>query len=1365
MAAIYSGIHLKLKSAKTPWEDKLKLARFAWISHQCFLPNKEQVLLDWVSHALTGYYSKKLQFGAEIVEGLWSYLDDVLHSKKLRKLLEKGKIITIRFTMVQIINERIAACSSGVPHHVDMSSLPMVLSCCQGILMTPAFSIIYTSKCELLINLLSKLCLLACRRLKSLEALRSVQLFNVLVMVLNQYLVIQRQQTNQSRVFLQVCSSLLQPFLLLRHLLFSRSWLGEDEVSVRQHLSKETCNKIQTALQNGLFHPDFLISYKEELLQRNASQGKKTSFPKGLTAPTESILLKIADSDFFGSDLHLAVAANSIPMLYRLAVESYCKDGNQLLCFHIFSRFLDSVWFPDNGSVERNPGLLALDQLLNLILSNNIYNVSVDKIRCEGVQFARYRAVAEVLLTQPCPDMAAWFRCLRTLILLNHLIVEPDLDELVSLAWVDAEVTEPRVKKAQDSLLATLLETYTKLRQLPRVFKELRDIVSRPAADELRQSILSTALTKKLHECLLEVSSSQVLDIWDLILKRLELLIPDLAESYDISLKVLTMSTMLYAVLFNMRSLDSKAPVPVIRRAQALMDEMAGAAVVPLLRIDKASNGKDPPSWATSARTAGLVLGCTWVEVDHMLRLNCSGYVSPVTQHDGAEAGVWNFQPLLQAEEWELAGGGCELSCHLVQLFSLQRMKWTMMQTGTLTEAELHSLRSAAIFVVSSGRAGGSTCSQGWDGELSTLDRETSLVAHWHLLITNLALLVPHLPPEEVTYIAEAVVANLLEKGPQEVGQETGTVLSVPALCESLLHSTLLPEIRPLHQAVLLCLTQRVMDLMAATGMEWPSELSEQLTMSGHASQAEGHSNSQSWELLFSQLTSPQSTHLSTERPRLLPLSTEQLDIILRLLDLLSALSLDSLSYSDHLHCFLLLVSLVTTLKPGPEKSNTSRYLLILSKCYSLLTVLLTGAKMKAVFKLAHAGDILEKIVAPLFLVGSELSSLECPAWSELLHTLQCFLNYFVQKIVERRQSVCLNLEQFIAFLSKTWVNAEGKEKWQLTAEQLLMVALLTVSHVIGMKLQQSEKNRYKGSTLLALRTQLSSLLGPVLQSHFHRSGLVQTFTVPCVTTLLETELWLREEQSDAISEGRNEDKTGLEHANLYQSVCSQVLHQLASIHELEPLRTQLDFLRVFCSSSELCSDHNVKTAIPSMLCAVKALLAAPWMTSQFIRLLETELIGLLTSMSERCTDHQFYLLVKSIAQGIEVVHLSKGQQLGVVSSLILTTLLMKCLFRKNTEKIVRLTAPQIITALLVLCKKTASDEPLGCKITLLSLEALAVLIQKGEGILSNPYHVTLAFDALLCIPLDQLKLDEYARVFQAIHEVLFSIIQSQPKV
>ncbi|XP_051866991.1 unhealthy ribosome biogenesis protein 2 homolog [Pristis pectinata] len=1391
MAAIYSGIHLKLKSVKTPWEDKLKLARFAWISHQCFLPNKEQVLLDWVSHALTGYYSKKLQFGGEIVEGLWSYLDDVLHSKKLQKLMEKGKVITIRFTIPQIINERILTCSNEEPLNVDASILPVVLSCCQGILAFPAFSIIYTSKCELLVDLLCKLCWLACRRLKSSEALHSAQLFDVLLLVFNQYLVLQRQQTNQSRMFLQVCGSLLQPFLLLRHLLSSRCWMGEDEVSVRQRLSKEICSRIQTVLQNGLFHTDFLNSYREELLQSDGSQGKKTGFSKGLTAPIETILLKLADAAFFGSDLHSAVVASSVPMLYKLSVESYCKDGNQLLCFHIFTKFLDSLRFPeaksaeDRVSMEWNPGLLALDQLLNLIFTNNIYNISVDKIRCEGVQFTCYSRVAEMLLTHPRPGTAAWFRCLRTLILLNHLIMEPNLDELVSLAWVDADVSDPRAKKAQDSLLSTLLETYTKLRQLPRVFKEVLDVVSRPAADELRQSILSSSLSKKLQECLLEVTNSQVLDIWDLILKNLELLIPDLVGNSDTALKVLTMSSLLHTILFNMKTLDSKTPVPVILSTQALMNRTVQAAVMPLLHTGKHADGTGSSVWAMRAMSAGLILSSTWVEVDHLLQLNCSKYVSPSSQADGAGAEAWNFcclLPQVSAAEWklvaEVTGQGGELSQHFLQLLSVQKMKRIMMRPGEQTEAEGLSLRSSAAFVVSSGKAAvQSARARGWDRELSTLNGETCGVAHWHLVTTNLALLVPCLPQEEVTYIAEVVITNLLQKGTREVGQDTGTLLSIPAMCESLLNSTLLPEIQALHQAILLGLTQRVRQLVIAPGEGLPTGLLKQLAASVHATRGEGHqSSSSNWGLLFSHpmpsqgtspLDSPQSIFSSIKSPSLLTLSVERLDALLQILDVLSALRLDSLSCTDHLQCFLLLVSLVTNLKPSSEESQASKYLQVLGKCYFLLTVLVTGTKGKAVFRLAHAGDVLEKVIAPLFLVSSELSpSLDCPAWPELLHTLQCFLSNFVQKIVERKQSMCLNLEQFIAFLSNTWVNAKVNEECKLVVEQLLMVALLTLSCVIQTTLQQSEKNRHKSSTLPSLLTQLSGLLGPVLQSHFDRSGLDWTFIVPCATALLEAELCPREQQSDAVSEGRSPDETGLKYSNLYQSICSQVLHQLTtSTHELDPLRKQLEFLRVFCSSLELCSDHNIKTGIPSIFCAVKALLAAPWITSQFIQSLDTQLIGLVTCMSERCTDHQFYLLVKSITQGIEVANLWKGRHLDVVSSLILTTILMKCSLMENAEKTVWFTAPQIITALLVLCKKTALDEPLGCKITLLSLEALAVLIQQGEGILSNPHYVTLAFDALLCIPLDQLKLDEYASFFQAIHEVLFSIIQSQPKV
>ncbi|ELK05062.1 Unhealthy ribosome biogenesis protein 2 like protein [Pteropus alecto] len=102
MAAVYSGISLKLKSKTVSWEDKLKLAHFAWISHQCILPNKEQVLLDWARQSLVAFYKKKLELKEDIVERLWTYIDNVLHSTKLQNLLKSGKTINLQLSLVKV---------------------------------------------------------------------------------------------------------------------------------------------------------------------------------------------------------------------------------------------------------------------------------------------------------------------------------------------------------------------------------------------------------------------------------------------------------------------------------------------------------------------------------------------------------------------------------------------------------------------------------------------------------------------------------------------------------------------------------------------------------------------------------------------------------------------------------------------------------------------------------------------------------------------------------------------------------------------------------------------------------------------------------------------------------------------------------------------------------------------------------------------------------------------------------------------------------------------------------------------------------------------------------------------------------------
>lgn len=62
-------------------------------------------------------------------------------------------------------------------------------------------------------------------------------------------------------------------------------------------------------------------------------------------------------------------------------------------------------------------------------------------------------------------------------------------------------------------------------------------------------------------------------------------------------------------------------------------------------------------------------------------------------------------------------------------------------------------------------------------------------------------------------------------------------------------------------------------------------------------------------------------------------------------------------------------------------------------------------------------------------------------------------------------------------------------------------------------------------------------------------------------------------------------------------------------------------------------------------------------------------------------------------------------------------------------------------------------------------LDVLAVLLRKGEETISNPHHVSLAFNILLTVPLDHLKALEFGSVFQKMHNVLFSILQCHSKV
>lgn len=340
-----------------------------------------------------------------------------------------------------------------------------ILSVCQGVLSSPVLSSVFTTKYELMVDLLTKICSLACRELqqplltepsvtesvtchdelmtdglqteaaagldtlepptdhpqldynklssKTKENLHLSHLFEVLLQVLSCYLSVQRQQANSNRVFTMVTNQLIQPLVLLRHLLTS------GESAPRQQLCRDIRSKIDSILHLALYPPEQQTSYREELLPSKEDSGKRgPGGAKGPLKPVSATLSKLSAEGFCESTLHYSVRCSTVSLLFKLFLDSYGKkrgeseEDQRMLCFYFLMRLipaLDLDLDKADQPVSHCPppswslALLAAECLLTQALSADIYNVAADRIRHGEVQLNFYRAVAQMLFNQAQP--------------------------------------------------------------------------------------------------------------------------------------------------------------------------------------------------------------------------------------------------------------------------------------------------------------------------------------------------------------------------------------------------------------------------------------------------------------------------------------------------------------------------------------------------------------------------------------------------------------------------------------------------------------------------------------------------------------------------------------------------------------------------------------------------------------------------------------------------------------------------------------------------------------------------------------------------------------------------------------------------
>ncbi|XP_053722403.1 unhealthy ribosome biogenesis protein 2 homolog [Synchiropus splendidus] len=1418
MAAIYSGIHLKLKSPHTSWEDKLKLARFAWISSQCLLPNKEQVLLDWCAHALTGWYNQKVKFSSDVLEGLWCYLDDLLHSKKLHSALKQGKTISLRLNLVQLLLDRLQVCS-------DSAQLPectsTILSVCQRVLSSPSLSSVFTTKYELMVSLLVKVCNLACSELQNpkltggcqLDVTRTISksdtiassahLFELLLQVLSSYLSVQRQQANQNRVFTSVTNQLFQLLIFLRHLMTSGELpVSHPHLRACQHLSRDVRVKIDLIIQSALFPPEHLTYYKEELCPPVQDSGKRgPGGAKGPLKPVTTIMSKLTTTGGFEPSLHYTVKSSTVPLLFKFFLENFRKGRKEvdeeqgMLCFYFLSRLFVALDVTVNTAPpakvvqQKSPeswslALLAVESLLTMALSENIYNIAADRIRHNEVQLKFYKSFAQALLNQAQPSIPAWYRCLKVLLNLNHLILEPDLDQLLSLAWVDAECNEARSHRAQQLLLCSLIQIYSKLRQLPRLFSELLSVICQSTLDQKQPSLLSDEVSSCLRSCVQDTPASLGLEMCSLVLESIKTsLLPELAEgcgateTMDVdggggekeaaSRKIYSLSQLLHVVLFSLKTLDNASPLPLVRRCERLMTEMQ-QTIQNLLtpsscqkKSVKTKGKKNRNSiigkmWEEKIQEAALLLKYTLMEVDTLFGFHCTKYSSAsqcVTEEHSNDDDV----SLLPA----LIPSSCSavISLHL-KLLTLQQVKKAMLDGPLVADKSTASLTKAAQFILAKDELeDGLHGEQVWDGQITSVTAGSYQVAHWYVVTSNLPLIAPHLSGNDLSSIANILIESLLSS-PAEGKDPLPGSLTIPIISTQLLQSSIFAELPQLFSTSLASLAQRICRVL--TSVETSQVFCSLKKFKEALRSVDGEmERGQLLSSLVHSETLAEDILKSRNSEVFVALTEAQIEELTKLLQIFNELNPDGISPQDLSSVFLLLLFILTCTSADDPA--------FVVKLLKVLHLLLEARNFQCVLKLVHGGSLLETVVSSLF-CHRRADPNAVSGRLETITALQAFILSLTQFIIARSSSVRLNLDQFASFLA-------SKDCSRQPDLHILLASLTSFSQSMASNLG---RNKVVDQTLTQTLKRTTSVMGPALDSlltsiNQGESLPSPTFLVEVVNVMLHCEV-----SSMSVEEERSEEQLELSHSALYQNFYQRILDEINSDSQpIEFYSSCLRFLSLFYAAMEKTVRRKGKAQeegeepgakeldelFLQILQNVNRLLSAPGLSSCDLGQLEPAVQELLRHLVGKSSTSRFMLLLQMIQGGLDPGKLLSGNYREVLSAIIIIKGLSCCVLPDDCSRALWHVAPQILSATVYLVTSSSQELSLTLPFTIPVVTAMTSLLRQGEGLLTNSHHVILVLGALHSVPLDRLPPLTYQSAFWAIHEALFAIIQCHPKV
>lgn len=785
-------------------------------------------------------------------------------------------------------------------------------------------------------------------------------------------------------------------------------------------------------------------------------------------------------------------------------------------------------------------------------------------------------------------------------------------------------------------MVCSLLQTYTKLRQLPRLFSELMSVICQPALDDLRPPLLPESISTSLRTCLLDTPPSQVLEISSLVMEAIrKYILPDLVkektegermetdgehedqERKDASLKLLPLSQLLHAILFNLKTLDNASPVPLVRQSQDLMKGFQ-SLIKELLHVvstekknrntssvQKASkkgrkslNVKEKPSesktgalWEQKTLEAALLLRYTWVEVDTLFHMHCYKYTSP--DEAPSSSPISDIESLLSGDILHAChrpSPSCSpMSCMLLKLLTLQQMKKILLDDALIGESSTAALlkRSAQFILATPELEVSLDGEEAWDGQISSVTTSSYFAAHWYLVTTNLPLILCHLSSEDVRCIADVLISSFLNRRTDGSEELPPGSLTVSLISSQLLQSPMLAELPSLFSATVWSLTQRIICVLRTA--HTPKVCSTLLTFQEREAVSSQRDASQPLPTLVKKETIVEDILTSSKTGETFVLLTEtESKELVGLLQILTILHPDGMSSEDLSCVFLLLFFMLTSSSCKTERMTESGGdALFLGKLLGVLAHLLESKNFQSVLKLMHGSTLLQAALSSLLWHSrsARAQATWSTDWLDFIKAVQVFIQTLVSLIIIRNSSVRLNLDQFASYLTSEEVtsrqNAESSSGASLSSVHLLLASVTFFSQVMISNLGRSKAlDQILTQILAKIAASLVPAVESVLKPQTLSEGvnqpasiLGQAFLVDVVTVMLQSEL-----SSLSVEDENKHNGTRLTHMSLYQGFCQQVLKEISSApRPMDFLVSSLRFLSSFYQAVQMVEEKDTE--------------------------------------------------------------------------------------------------------------------------------------------------------------------------------------------